>query len=260
MENIEYRKGAVDASGCIGEGWNFLKSNYGLFIGMIVVQIVITIIASFIPYAGSFINIIVGGALTCGIYIALLRQRRGESVPFSLMFEGFSRVVPVTLVRLVAAIPVLVFGVALASFITLPQLAPDGSNVKEFMAAILSREFLVPVISGYLLVLIVSVVFNILLFFAIPLIADRDARIGDALKLSFNAALNNFGGLLLSILEGLMLFAGALACGVGIIFVLPLVYAANIAAYKRVFPDEAPQFNSSPPRPEDYGGNYGTPQ
>jgi uncharacterized membrane protein len=104
-------------------------------------------------------------------------------------------------------------------------------------------------------------IFNILLFFAIPLIAERNAGIGDALKLSFSAALNNIGGLiLLFILEGLLLIAGALCCGVGIFFVLPVVYAANIAAYKKVFPDGEPQFNREPPRPEDYGGTYGTPQ
>lgn len=261
MENTEFRKGAIDASDCIGEGWNFLKENYWLFFAMVIVEIAIVIAASFIPYAGSFINVIVGGALTCGIYIALLAQRRGESVPFSLMFEGFSRVVPVTLVRLVSAIPVFVFGLAIASFISLPQLAPDGGNIAELQAAIFNRAFLVPLVSGYLVVLLVSMVFNLLLFFAIPLIAERSLGIGDALKLSFSAALANAGGLiLLFIFEGLLAFAGALLCGVGILFILPVIYAANIAAYKRVFPDDEPQFPNEPPRPEDYGGTYGTPQ
>ena len=54
--------------------------------------------------------------------------------------------------------------------------------------------------------------------------------------------------------------AGALACGIGIIFVLPVIYAANIAAYKKVFPSEEVQSDSEPPRPEAYGGTYGTPQ
>lgn len=261
MENIEYRKGAVDAPVCISEGWNFLKSNYGLFIGMIVVQIIIAIAVSFVPYLGAFINVIVGGALLCGIYMALLAQRRGDAVPFSLMFEGFSRVVPVTLVRLVSAIPLFLFGLAIASFITLPHLAPDGSNVAEFIAAILSPAYFVPLITSYLIVLLISAVFGILLFFAIPLIAERDASVGDALRLSFGAALNNVGGLiLLFLLEGLMAFAGALACGIGILFVLPIIFAANIAAYKRVFPDEAPRFDQAPPRPDAYGGTYGTPQ
>ncbi len=262
MENIEFRKGAIKASDCIAEGWNFIKSNYWLFVGMVVVETIIGIAASFIPYAGEFINVIVGGALACGIYIALLAQRRKENVPFSLMFEGFSRVVPTTLVQLISAVPLILFGLAASSFISMPPaLAPDGGNIAEVQAAIFNPDFLVLLITAGSVVFIVSMIFNLLLFFALPLIAERNAGIGEALRLSAAAGLNNIGGLIvLLIFEILLAIAGALACGVGIIFVLPVIYAANIAAYKRVFPDENPQFNAEPPRPEDYGGTYGTPR
>ncbi|HXG84188.1 MAG TPA: hypothetical protein VNI84_09185 [Pyrinomonadaceae bacterium] len=261
MENIEFRKGAVDAANCISEGWNFIKSNYWLFFAMSVVYLLIVIVAGNIPYAGNVINIIVGGALTCGIYIALLAQWRRQSVPFSLMFEGFSRIVPATLVTIIASIPWLVFGLAIGLFVVLPNMTPGAEDPAQIINAIFNRAVLVPLVLGYLTVLLVSIVFSLLLFFALPLIADRNAGIGDALKLSVGAALNNIGGLLaLLIFEGLLLIAGAIACGVGILFVLPVIYAANIVAYKSVFPDDAPQFNDAPPRPEDYGGNYGTPQ
>lgn len=257
MDTLEFRKGAVNASECIGEGWNFIKPNYGLFIGMVVVELIIIVAASMIPYAGDIINMIVSGALTCGIYIALLAQRRGDNVPFSLMFEGFSRVLPATLVTLIASAPWLIFGLAIYSFISLP----NPENVAELQAAIFNPAFIVPLVSSYLVVFLVSMVFSVLLFFALPLIADRNAQIGNALKLSVRAGLNNIGGLIvLFIFEGLLLLAGALACGIGVIFVLPVVYAANIVAYKSVFPNDAPQFNNEPPRPEDYGGTYGTPQ
>jgi hypothetical protein len=262
MENTEFRKGVIDASACISEGWNFIKSNYWLFVGMIVVETIIVIAANFVPYAGDLINIIVGGALICGIYIALLAQRRGENVPFSLMFEGFSRVVPATLVQIISAIPLILLGLAAVSFIPMPPaLAPDGGNIAEVQAAIFNRSFLVPAIISGLVALLISIITNLLLFFALPLVADRDAPIGEALRLSVAAGLNNIGGLIvLFIFEILLAFAGALACGVGVIFVLPVIYAANIAAYKRVFPDENPQSNGEPPRPEDYDGTYGTPQ
>ena len=261
MNTFEFRKSAVNASECVGEGWNLIKPNYGLFLGMVVVELAITITASLIPYAGDFINIIVGGALTCGIYIALLAHRRGESVPFSLMFEGFSRIVPTTLVTLISSIPLLIFALAAYSFVSLPNLEPSAENAPEMWAAIFNRAFIVPMILGYLAFFLVSMVFSVLLFFALPLIAERNAGIGEALKLSVAAGLNNIGGLIvLFIFEVLLMIAGALACGVGIIFVLPVIYAANIAAYKSVFPDDAPQLNNEPPRPDAYGGTYGTPQ
>lgn len=257
MNTFEFRKGAVNASECISEGWNLIKSNYGLFIGMIVVEIVIAIIGSLIPYAGSIINLLVGGALTCGIYMALLAQRRGENPPFTLMFEGFSRIVPTTLVALISALPWLIFGAVAYTFIALPNFTPETVDP----AMIFNRAFLVPLIAGYLAVFFVSMILHILLFFALPLIADRNASIVDAIKSSAAAGLNNAGGLIaLFIFEILLIIAGALACGIGIIFVLPIVYAANIVAYKSVFPDDAPQFNTAPPRPDEYGGTYGTPQ
>jgi len=261
MENIEFKTGAVNASDCIGEGWNFIKSNYWFFFAMTLVNLIIVFIAYAIPYAGSVINIIVSGALTCGIYIALLAHRRREPVPFSLLFEGFSRVVPTTSVTVLSAIPWFIFGIAAYFLISLPNLTPGAENPTEVINAIFDRALILPIILIYLGVLLVSVAVSILLFFALPLIADRNVGIGDALKLSVGASMNNIGGLLaLLIFEGLLLIAGTLACGVGILFVLPVVYAANIVAYKSVFPDSTPQSDDAPPRPEDYGGTYGTPQ
>lgn len=262
MDNIEYRKGAIDAGACISEGWNLIKPNLGLFIAMGVVYLIIVVIAGNIPYAGPIINVVVSSALMVGIYMALLAQRRGEPVPFSLMFEGFSRIVPASLVTLVSALPGIVFGVAVGSVISFPMLLGGASNPEQIKEMI-SRPGVIASLVGFGLVFfVISLAVSLLLFFALPLIADRNASIGDALKLSFGAASGNIGGIiLLLILEGLLSFAGALLCCVGLIFVLPVVYAANIIAYKSVFPDTAPPFNTAPPRPDQYGGGtYGTPQ
>jgi len=247
-----YRKSALDASECISEGWNLIKPNYGLFIGMIVVQIIVVVIGSLIPYAGDIISIIVSGALTCGIYMALLTQRRGETPRFQLMFEGFSRVGPTTILALISAVPWFIFCLVAYKFFPLPELAPSAENAAEMQAAIFNRAFVVPLIMGYSAVVLSSLVLHILLFFALPLVADRNATIGAAIKSSVAAGLNNIGGLIaLLIFQTLFLIAGALACGIGIIFVLPLIYASNIFAYKSVFLDE-PQFNNQPPQPDAY--------
>lgn len=262
MENIEYRKGAIDAANCISEGWNLVKPKFGLFVAMAVVYLLLALIAGNIPYAGSFINVIVGSALTCGIYMALLAQRRGEPVPFSLMFEGFSRIVPASLATLAAAIPSLVLLLVIGSIVSLPTLMGGAANPEEITAAFSRPGVVASLMGAGFIFLLISLAVSLLLFFALPLIADRNASIGDALKLSFGAASGNVGGLIaLLIFEWLLLIAGFLLCCVGIIVALPIVYAANIVAYKSVFPDAAPQFNNEPPRPDQYGGNnYGTPQ
>lgn len=262
MENIEFKKSAVDAANCISEGWEIVKPNLILFIGMSVVYLILIIIAGNIPYAGAIINIGVGSALMCGIYMALLAQRRGDPVPFSLLFEGFSRIVPASLVTLVSAIPGLVFGLAMVSIIGLPSLFSGATNPAEITAAISRPGVLASLGVSLLLFFLISIFVSLLLFFALPLIADRNASVGDALKLSVGAGMSNIGGLIaLLIFEGLLAAAGTLLCGVGMLVAMPVIYAANIVAYKSVFPDAAPQFNNEPPRPDQYGGNsYGTPQ
>lgn len=262
MENIEYRKGAIDAVACISQGWELIKPNLALFIGMGVVYLIIVVIAGNIPYAGPIINIVVNSALLVGIYMAILAQRRGEPVPFSLLFEGFSRIVPASLVTLVSAIPGLVFGIVVGSIISFPALLGSAGNPEQ-IREMLSRPGVIASLVGFgLLFAVASIVVSLLLFFALPLIADRNAPIGDALKLSFGASASNIGGIIvLLIFQALIGFAGAMLCCVGLFVALPVIYASNIIAYKSVFPDAAPQFNTAPPRPDQYGGGtYGTPQ
>lgn len=261
MDNIEFKKGAVDAANCISEGLNFIKPNYWLFFAMCIVSILINAAASRIPYAGSIINIVVGGALTCGIYIALLAQQRQQNVPFSLMFEGFSRILQTTLITLVGAIPGLIFAGLTYAFVPIPDLELASTNPQAFIEAFFRRAVLLPLALLTFLSLIVSIIVQVLLFFALPLVADRNASVGDALRLSFSAATGNFGGLLALVIFQILLFiVGFFVCFVGIFFVMPVVLASRIVAYRSVFPDTAPQASSEPPRPEQYGGTYGTPQ
>lgn len=261
MENIEFRKGAVDAANCISEGWNFVKPNYWLFFAICIVSVLISAVASRIPYAGSVINIVVGGALTCGIYIALLAQWRRQNVQFSLMFEGFSRILQTTLITLVAAIPSFIFAGLVYAFVPIPDMALAATNPQAFIEAFFNRAVILPLAILTVLSLVVSIVVQILMFFALPLVADRNVAVGDALRLSLRAGTSNFGGLLALVLFQILLcMAGLLVCVVGVFFVLPVVFASRIVAYKSVFPEAAPQFNNEPPRPDQYGGTYGTPQ
>jgi uncharacterized membrane protein len=226
-----------------------------------IVQLIIIFAANAVPYIGSIINIFVSGALVCGIYIALLTQRRGENVPFSLMFEGFSRIFQTTIITLISSIPWFIFGIIMYFFISLPKMQPNPENPTEIFNTIFNRAFIVPLILGYLIVFLLSMVTSVLFFFAFPLIADRNLGLGETIKLSVAAALENIGGvLLLLILEILLSIGGALVCGVGIFFVLPVIFAANIVAYQSVFPDSHSLINTEPPRPENYGDTYGTPR
>ena len=259
MTQITFQKNAINASECIDRGWNLIKSNYWIFFAMIVVQIIIVIAVSAIPVAGDFLNPLIAGPLTCGIYFALLRQYRRESVEFPMMFEGFTRFLPAALVVLIESVPWIALAV-LERFIGSISL---GAGDIEAMGSPISaaKGFIFSAGLTYLAVYLLSLALHLLLFFALPLIADHNLSFGDALKLIASSVMSNLGGLIvLLILEILISIAGLFAFCIGILFVLPVISAANIIAYRQVFPETKPDFPNMPPSPDSYGSTYGRAQ
>lgn len=259
MNNVQFNRSAVSASECLTVGWDLIKNNYLTFLLMVVLEIVIIFAVSLIPFIGGILSTALAAPLLVGIYMGLLKQYRGERADFGIMFEGFDRFLPAALVAVIGNLPLLLFGVAAVFFSSLSfglgNIQPGNS---EAMMRGLGATVILAAVVTYLLVIILQA----LLFFALPLIADRDMNAMDAVKLSISAATANIGGLiLLFILEGIAIFVGALACCVGLLFVMPIVYAANIIAYRMVFPDaNQPLGNQAPPQPDAYGGTYGMPQ
>ena len=261
MSQIESYTGAVNATECIGNGWNLIKQNYWMFFGIAVVGFLILFVLGCIPLISLIAGPILSGPIFVGIYYALLKQMRGERVEFGMLFQGFNSFVQAMLVSLVASSPIIV--------IQIEQLFNNVGNIAmQIMANKGGRDsgpnpllmgMSIAVFIVIMVLLLVAIVVQISLFFALPLLADHEGLSAmDAMKLSLKAAWSNIGGLiLLGILEFLILFAGTLALCFGVLFVLPLIYAANAFAYRQVFPDSKQNFQNSPPPPNSYGNNYG---
>lgn len=252
MSEIKIESGAIDPSGCIGQGWELVKSDYGIFILITFLFLVTTIATSFIPYVGGIVNILITAPLLCGIYLALLMKRRGEIISVSNLFEGFRYFLPAVVVTLIPIIPSLIFGLAVG-------LMAGATNIFTSQNSGIPQGFSALLIVSALIVYLFVFFLQILLFFALPLIVEHNVGIGDAIKLSVKGSTQNIGGLiLLFLLEGLILIAGFIALCIGILFVLPIIYAANIAAYKSVFPDvEGNNMFNQPPSPDFYNGTFG---
>lgn len=103
----------------------------------------------------------------------------------------------------------------------------------------------------FIVFMIFTIAWGITFFFALPILADNDIGAIDAIKLSAKAGWSNFGGLLLLIIieMGIMLI-GLCALCFGLLFAIPIVYAANAFAYRQVFP--LPPNNQSP----GYAGGF----
>ena len=230
MDNLSpatpFRRGVVQPIYCIKTGWALIRDQYWLFVGMAAVAM---ILGSFVPFG------IVLGPLMCGIHMALLRRRRGETVEFGILFKGFDyfgESVVATLIHYVPMIVIIVpFYIAfyVALFLIMPQQGgePDPSALLGFLGV-----FVVGIVIVMALVILLSVIFT----FSYPLIVDRKLSGIDAVKLSARAALANFWPLLgLLLLNGLMGFAGVLLCYVGFFLALPVGFAAISVAYEQVF-------------------------
>ena len=242
----EFRQGVVAPVECIKEGWALIKDQYWLFLGISLVGLLI----------GGAVPIVLLGPMMIGIFLCLLQRQRGEPVEFGTLFKGFEQFVQGLVVAALKMIPIFivlapyyVFLVAMMAT-RMPRgggdLTPDES--RQFVFSMLGFE-----IVFFVVIMVVSLLVEIFFMFAFPLIADRKLSGLDAVKLSFRAGKANMGGILgLLLLNGLLGFVGVLCCIIGVYFYLPIAFASQAVAYRRVFPDIGSALPSPPPPPGNW--------
>lgn len=257
-QNIQFNSSAVSAGDCISDGWALIQPNYWLFLGITIVGL---IIGGCIPCVSIFLS----GPIAVGIYFALFTQMRGQPVEFGMMFKGFDKFLPAMVIGIIATLPeILGQGVRFSANIT--DLLSRGGNQSDAVAQSLpnfafSAGMIVLIIVFSLVAFVLGIAWKITFFFALPLLADHNLDIGEAIKLSARAGWANWGGLLLLFFfQFLVALVGVLMLCIGVLFVIPIIQASTAAAYRRVFPDNQLPFNNEPPRPDAYGGTYGMPQ
>ena len=270
MTNIKFQRGAIDAGSCVSNGWELIKSNYWVFFGMTTLFVLGSIIISCIPLVGGLLfQVVLGPPLTIGIYYALFRQMEQSPIDLGMMFKGFDKFGTAVVVGLIQSIPAILW--TLLSFaLNIGNLIKDiiqkqtgrgyGTNLamqSDVSPAIASWMIVVVAIVAFIFVLF-SIAWGITFFFAFPLIAEHDLSPMEAIKLSASAAWSNLGGIVvLFIFEFLISLVGVLVLCFGLLFVLPIIFAANVFAYRQVFPWVQDNFNMAPPPPTAYG-NFGS--
>lgn len=207
---------------------------------------------------GIFTGVIVttlAAMLTCGIYTALSRKADGGMASFGDLFEGFNYFqqcflvsVIVTLINFVINVVILLMGVALGvSAFRTGLISADGKLNPNIMGALFGFAAIIG-----LIYFVISLTIAALTLFVYPLIADRKVPAMQALGLSVRAGLSNLPGIIgLFILQILIIFAGMLACLIGVFFVAPILSASIFAAYRSVFGRNPNPFGGrhAPPAP-----------
>lgn len=261
--NIQFNRGAVDAGSAMSQAWEMVKANYGIFLG---VSLVALVLSGCIPCVSLFIM----GPVLAGVYFFSLKLYGGEPVEFGDMFKGFEKFLPLMVIGIVQSIPEII-GQGLRFAVNIGQIGLDssrGGRNGQFFQSAGDPNIFAGVAAGVLIIVMIvavafilfAIVWRFLLFFAVPLAFEHDLGAVDAMKLSSKAAMANVGGVIvLFIFELLVAILGMIMCGIGLLLVsIPIIYAANAIAYRMVFPKMGgDNFNYNPPPPTAYEGGFG---
>lgn len=220
----------------IAEGWGLFRERLGVWIPTMLVWFVLEIAldqltraivsdSGSLPLkaATSLVSLLLTSFLTAGLVRMALKQVRGEEIGVGDLFSGGS------------------------SFL--------GLAYKQFLIGLLTfaAAVVVGIVGlgnlGLLLGIAVAVglcigLLNALWFLSDAMIVDTEQGAVDAMRSSFEATTMEFGSTIALVLAlGLLQVAGLLACGVGLLATMPLIYLVPVLVYRNYFPERfAPDF------------------
>lgn len=215
---------------CFSRAWALYQSKFWLLFGATAIILLITIGLESIQGAGWLAGALLGFALWGGLDVVFLKAIRGEPADVGDAFTGFK-----------------------AMFVALML----ASLVAHVLTAV-----------GFFLLILPGIYLMVAWWMFAPLlIIDRKLDFWPAMELSRKTVNRNFWPCLgLFLLSCLLAFAGALACGIGLFFTLPLSLVAIVCAYEKLFgrqqepagipgpaplsPDPVPAVTSTPAAPE----------
>lgn len=240
---IVFRRNAVQPIECIKEAWALIKDQYWLFVGMCAVGLMI---GSAVPLG------ILLGPMMCGLYMAFFSRMRHQPFEFGLLFKGFDYFGPSLIATLLHMLPIL--AIVVPSYILfyvgfILSIAVQGNEPNPAAMFGVMGMFAIFWFVMIIIIIFISIGFT----FSYPLIVDRKLQAMDALKWSFKAAMANFWGILvMTLLTGLLGFAGVLLCYVGVLLVFPIQYGAIAVAYEKVFGLNDQVVSNLPPPPPSF--------
>lgn len=225
MLQQEFNAGAIRPIECLKEGWEIIKSDYWILFA-------ISLLGGLI--AGSTMYVLLG-PMVCGIFMCYLRKIDTGTVKFDEMWQGFKYFVPSLLVTIVFVVPIFIwtFAVFITMYLPLITMAVMG---KDPDPTVILGSFGVALVID-LIVAIAMTCIHSLIMFSFPLIVDRGLSSWDAIKLSARATMKNLGGIggLIGV-QFLLVLVGMLAFCIGTYFIIPIMTATSLVAYRKVFP------------------------
>ena len=221
MRVDEFHRSAVRPVECLKEGFELIKSDFWLLFAIWLVGGLISSISL----------LIASGAMTAGTFYCFLKKVDGENVSFDDLWKGMKWFFPGLVVMAIIIMPMIAVWAVI--YIPLVMIAATGTQLSQEEAlGMLATAFAVDAV-----LIVIMVCVHSLLIFAFPLIVDRNLGPVRSMVLSSRAVFGNLGGVAgLLGLNFLLAIAGYMVFCVGIYFVIPLMIAGNVVAYRKIFP------------------------
>ncbi len=236
----EINTGVISPVECMKEGWELIKQDYWIFFAISLVGMLI----------GGISMYVLVGAMVCGIFYSYLQKIDGKPVVFDQLWKGFQWWLPGLIATIILVVPMfIVLGFIYAPFIAAAVMGSKLSE-SELMGLLLGA------VAIDLVFIVVMICFHTLLMFTFPLMVDRNLGAFEAMKTSAKGVWKNLGGIAGFYGVAFVLsLVGALTCGLGTYFVLPIILAGTAVAYRKIFPKQNNFQN--PPAPNYYQGFQG---
>ncbi len=229
-EEIAARDYQIEIGSCISRGWELLKANMGVLIGGTTLIILAQMALGVVPIVGSLAGLIVGGVLNGGVYWLYLRTLRGESGGVADAFAGFNRAfVKLMLGNVVVALLIGLLVAPGAVCMAIGVIAHAHHNAAGVPGIIVGTGLLVAALPF-------AIYLSICWIFTLPLIIDKLLDFGAAMKLSRQMVRKHWWTIFgLVFVNALVAGAGILACGIGLLFTVPIAIGSMVVAYEEIF-------------------------
>lgn len=244
----------LDLGGCVSRGWNLVTGHFStLFVGALLYFLINMAIGglSNIPFIGFIFtlgNFIISGPLIAGVFYLFILTLRNEPAEIGEIFSGFKRgffqlflatlvqgilvglcLVPFIIVLMVKLIPML-HGVD-------PQAMKDPQKQLELIKTMM--PVLLSTLPWLFICAIPATYLSVCWKFTLPLIIDKEVDFAAAMKLSWKMVNKHWWQVFgVVVLVALLNIAGMLACCVGLLFTVPVGFAALMYAYETIFGDQ----------------------
>lgn len=225
-----------DAVSWIGCGWGNFTKNPGIWIVLGLILLVGSIILAFIPFVGSLALSLIMPVFAAGMLYGASQLEEGKTLEVGHLFEGFKQsdktgsLVAIGGINLGATILMMIIMFVMIGGSLMMGAAMGGSRGGAGAGLGI----------GFFLAILVLIALNILvamaLFYAVPLIMFKGAKVGDAIKASFNACVTNFIPLVVFFLIYVLIaIVASLPLFLGWIVLAPMTYGMYYCSYRSIF-------------------------